>query len=151
VSGYVMRAPTRTLMMSRVSRHHGTLRHSSSSIVGLPHIDARLPFEIPSLMVCLFYFHSSFLWSPVCINFNPGCYHLFLPLCCCITVVTIHKSCLIPLRSIHLHHVFPLCYVHFIYSPHSLVFIFILYHSSRAGTTRCCSTRLASCLLLHFS
>jgi hypothetical protein len=96
--------------MSRVSRHHGTLRHSSSSIVGLPHIDA------PSHLICLFYFHSSFLWSPVCINFNPGCYHLFLPLCCCITAIIIHKPCLISPRSIHLLHLFPLCYVHFIYS-----------------------------------
>jgi hypothetical protein len=68
----------------------------------------------------------------VCINFNPGCYHLFLPLCCCITAVIIHKSCLISPRSIHLLHLFPPCYVHFMYSPHSLAFIFILYHSSHA-------------------
>jgi len=85
VSGYVMRAPTRTSMTSRVSRHHGTLRHSSCSIVGLPHIDAPLPFATLSLLVWfalsfLFsFFIDSSLWSLVCINFNPGCYHLFFP------------------------------------------------------------------------
>ena len=78
------------------------------------------------------------------------CYHLFFPLCCCITAF-IHKSCSISPRSIHLLHFFPLCYAHFIYSPHSLAFIFILYHSSRAATTCCYSMRVASCLLLHFS
>jgi hypothetical protein len=98
---------------------HGTLRHSSSSIVGLPHIDARLPFEIPSLMVCLFYFHSSFLWSPVCINFNPGCYHLFLPLCCMIAVI-IRKSCSISPRSIHLLHFFHLSVMFISYTAHTL-------------------------------
>jgi hypothetical protein len=38
-----------------------------------------------------------------------------------------------------------------IYSPHTLAFTFILYQSSRARRACCRSTRLASCLLLHFS
>jgi hypothetical protein len=135
-------------MMLRISQLHGTLRHSSSSIAGLPHNDAPLPFATPSLLVCLFILisHSSFLWSPVCIYFNPGFFHLIFPLCCCIIVI-IDESCLISPRFIHLLHLFPsLCYAHFIYSPHSLAFIFILYHSRRAGITCRYSTR--SCLLL---
>ncbi|KAF8495490.1 hypothetical protein F5888DRAFT_1711332, partial [Russula emetica] len=37
------------------------------------------------------------------------------------------------------------------YSPCSLAFTFILYHSSHARRAWFCSTRLASCLLLHLS
>ena len=143
-------------MMSRVSRHHGTLRHSNSSIVGLPRVDPSLPFPTPSLLVCIIYFSFFITLVPgVCVfSFNPGCYHLsFPPLCCCITAI-VHKSCLISPRSIHLLQTPPplplFCYAHFIYSPRSLAFMFTLYHSSHAGTLCFYSTRLTSCLL-HFS
>jgi len=157
-----MRVPTRILMMSRVSRHRGTLRHSSSSIVGLPHIDvplpsalcpllpasATLPFGLPFFFFFFFFILQSS--GHLCVlYFNPGCYHLFSR--CVVVVVVVlcyHPQILSNLTALHsFTPPFPsLCYAHFIYSPRSLTFIFILYHSSRGGTTCYYSTRL-----LHFS
>lgn len=142
VSGYAMLAPTRTLMMLRVSRHHGTLRHSSSSIVGPPHIDAPPPFP---LIVCIFFFfhpHSS--GRPCVLILIPVA---IISLSRCVVLLLLSSTNFVYYDLTALHSFIPfvpsLFYAHFIYSPHSLAFIFVLYQSSRAGTTYCYSTRPA--------
>jgi hypothetical protein len=119
-----MRAPTRTSMMSRVSRHHGTLRHSSSSIVGPPHIEASLPFPTPSLWVCLIYFHFSFLWSPICVSSL-----ILVAIISFFSAVLLYycyrPQILFNLTALHSFTPFFFCYAHFIHNPRSLAFIFI--------------------------
>src|SRR6266403_2933213 len=112
-----MRVRTRILMMLRVFRHHGTLRHSSSFIVGQPHSDAALNLRNPLPFLSIF----SFLWSLPCIYFNPGRYHLFFfPLCICCNTAIIHEV------------LFNLIGTPFIYSIFSFFFLSLISYTAHA-------------------